>query len=348
MTANVASVPAKAAASALVAAFVLSASSAAPLFERVPAERCGVDFVNRFDEDGARSFLYQAGFACGAVAIGDLDGDAKPDLFFTGGAGENGLFFNRGDFNFERANDAALGGGDRWGAGTALVDFDADGDLDIYLCNYASPNQLSVNDGKGAFTERAAEVGLAVNGPSLEPVFADFDRDGDLDLFLVNSRLYLPGGRPEKPPYKMVDGKPVVTDAYAPYFEIGPDGPTNFFIDDYGHPDRLFLNEGGKFRDVTATSGISGKGHGLSATLGDYDGDGWIDIYVANDYLVPDRLWKNRGVVNGVPHFTNEIAALMPPRRRPSSTSCGSSPSPTSRTPRPGPSATRSTSSVWR
>ncbi len=298
----------------------LAAIGGAPLFDRLPAEQCGIEFRNEFEENGARSFLYQSGFACGSIAIGDADGDTLPDLFFTGGAGKNALYLNKGGLRFELAPaSAVLEGGTKWGSGSALVDVDNDGDLDLHLCNYAEANQLFLNDGKGNFTEKTVESGVGIVSPSLNAVFADFDRDGDLDLFLLNNVLYLPKGRPEKPPYRMENGRPVVTPEYAPYLMLLDDGNGQFSIDDYGHPDRLLLNEGvqangvPRFRDVTVESGIRGVGHGLSATLGDFDEDGWIDVYVANDYLVPDRLWRNQGPnAEGIPQFTDTISALMP------------------------------------
>ena len=282
-------------------------SLAAPLFQRIDAEVSGLDFQNLFDEDGQRSYLYQSGFACGGVVIGDVDADLMPDLFLCGGAGENGLFLNRGGLKFERApGNPLLAGGADWASGAALVDLDNDGDLDLYVCNYAAANQLFLNDGLAGFTQATDASGLGVVGPSLEPLFADFDRDGDLDLFLLNNKLYLPNGRPPRPPYKMIDGQPVVDDEFVPYLLITPTGDGNFTIDGYGHPDRLLINEGlgadgvPRFRDVTAESGIAGVGHGLSATLIDIDNDGWLDILVANDFMVPDRLWKNLGAARTV------------------------------------------------
>ncbi|MGI9242573.1 MAG: CRTAC1 family protein, partial [Verrucomicrobiales bacterium] len=305
----------------LVVAFLsLPAAGAAPLFQRIDSQSSGLDFQNRFDEDGDRSYLYQSGFACGAVVIGDVDGDRRPDVFFCGGAGENALFLNRGGLKFERSpSGASLAGGANWASGAAFADLDNDGDLDLLVCNYAAPNQLFLNSGAGEFTEVTAASGLGVAGPSLEPLVADFDRDGDLDLFLLNNKLYLPEGRPQRPPYKMVDGKPVVDDSYAPYLHILPKGDGNFSIDGYGQPDRLLINDGvgddgvPKFRDVTAASGIAGIGHGLSATLVDVDADGWLDIFVANDFLVPDRLWKNLGPgKDGVPRFSDAVTHFFP------------------------------------
>ncbi len=139
----------------LVVALLLGQTSlGAPLFQRIDAQASGLDFLNQFDESGARSYLYQSGFACGAVVLGDVDGDQKPDLFLCGGAGENALFLNRGGLKFERSPATALlAGGENWATGAALADVDNDGDLDLHICNYATPNQLFLNDGAGGFTE---------------------------------------------------------------------------------------------------------------------------------------------------------------------------------------------------
>jgi hypothetical protein len=288
----------------------------APLFQQIPSTESGLAFRNEFEEDGARSYLYQSGFSCGAIAIGDVNGDQKPDILFTGGTGPNALYLNKGALKFE---PAPLTCGDHWASGAALIDIDNDGDLDIHICNYAEPNQLFLNDGTGKFTDKTAESGLGISGPSFNATFADFDQDGDLDLFLLNNKLFLPKGRPPKPPYRMVNGRPVVIDEFAPFLMLTETTPGKFSIDDYGHPDRLLLNDGlqkngvPKFRDITAESGIKGIGHGLSATLIDIDSDGLLDIYVANDFATPDRLWKNQGTdTSGIPTFTDEIATFLP------------------------------------
>ena len=293
-----------------------SISFAAPLFQQIPPADSGLAFRNEFDENGTRSYLYHSGFSCGAIAIGDVNGDQKPDLLFTGGAGPNALYLNKGALKFE---PAPLNSGDHWASGAALIDIDNDGDLDIHICNYAEPNQLFLNDGTGNFSDKTTESGLGIVGPSLNATFADFDQDGDLDLFLLNNKLYMPNGRPRQPPYTIENGVPKLTAEHAPYLMLKKRDSGNYTIDDYGHPDRLLLNEGvqkngvPKFRDITAESGIQGVGHGLSATLIDINSDGLLDIYVANDFTVPDRLWKNNGRdKRGVPTFTDEISSFLP------------------------------------
>ncbi|MGY8689914.1 MAG: FG-GAP repeat domain-containing protein, partial [Verrucomicrobiales bacterium] len=225
--------------------------------------------------DHPLNYLYHSGFACGSASLG-------------------------------------LGGENRWASGSAMVDIDNDGDLDIYVCNYRGKHQLYVNQlvpaGKLGFEEQAAAYGLNLVNASMTPAFADIDRDGDLDLFMLNNRLERPGGRPSKPPYQMVDGKPQVLPEFANFYHLRQSSEKNFQMDTYGQPDRIYRNEGGKFTDITAKSGISGIGHGLSATWWDYNEDGFPDLYVGNDFTDPDRLYRN----NRDGTFTDVLAETMP------------------------------------
>ena len=134
--------------------------------------------------------VYHSGFACGGVAIGDLDGDHRPDLFLVSGPGSNRLFRQEADFQFKDISaQTGIDGGNAWGAGAAMADIDNDGDLDIYVCNHDAPNQLYLNDGDGHFVEAAHSFGIAISDACLMPSFCDFDRDGDLDLFIVTAAL---------------------------------------------------------------------------------------------------------------------------------------------------------------
>ncbi len=288
-------------------------------FEKLSPDRSGVDFRNPLLPDHPLNYLYHSGFACGAVCIGDIDLDSWPDLFFTSGPGANALYIQDAatPLHFQRDVDAGVDGGDRWASGAALVDIDGDTDLDIYVCNYDSPNQLYINqvvpEGTVRFTEEAEACGLAFSGASQMAAFADFDGDGDLDLYLLQNRLYRPGGRPEKPPFRIVDGKPVVLPEFQRYYHLRQAGPSNFQMDSYGQPDVLFRNDGKKaghpvFTDVTEAAGIAGIGHGLSVTWWDYNRDGLPDLYIGNDFTDPDRLYHNNG--NGT--FRECLAEVLP------------------------------------
>lgn len=197
------------------------------LFERMDTARTGIAFENRFDHP--RRWLelwkqYYNGSIGTGVAMGDVNGDALPDLFAVGKDSPNGLFLNKGNFEFEDATaGSGLAGGDGFGTGAALVDIDNDGDLDLYVCYVAGTNELWINDGTGHFEERAAAWGLDYKGGSNAPSFADYDRDGDLDLYLQQNYLHDAG-----------------------------------HLD--GLPDLLFRNDGGRFVDVTAAAGIAGEG----------------------------------------------------------------------------------------
>ena len=301
-------------------------SLAPALFQEVKPADSGLVFAHRLVEDHPLAYLYHSGFACGGVAIGDVNGDGRPDIFLASGPDKNALFLNKGGLHFEKAADAGVEVNDAWAAGVAMADVDGDGDLDIYVCHYNSPNHLYLNDGKGHFTECADAAGLAFVGPSMNAYFSDLDGDGDLDLFLVTNRLYAPTGYPKERAWQrsLFDGKARMKEEYAPFFRlIEPpwakpgDEP---FIQEYGHPDRIFLNDGPgpdgvpRFRDVTDGSGIEdADGHGLSALVFDANNDGRPDIYVANDYIDPDRLWINQGIdAGGRVHFKDETAERLP------------------------------------
>ncbi len=283
----------------------------APLFEKLTPARTGVAFSNRMAMDHPLSRLNSSGFVCGGVCIGDFNGDGRADLFLANGPDKNGLFLQRDEFRFDDVTDqAGVGGGDAWASGAAAVDFDADGDLDLYVCNYDAPNQLFVNDGTGTrFTDEAEARGLALVDASLTPSFTDYDRDGDLDLFVLTYRYYRPGGRPAKTPVVMRNGRPQILAGFEKYYDLRQVGPSNWTVDTCGRPDRLFRNDGsGRFTDVSESAGITEKGHGLSATWWDHDRDGWPDLYVANDFTDPEHLYRN----NGDGTFTDVLEQAMP------------------------------------
>ncbi len=231
-----------------------------PMFERMDTERTGIGFENRFDHP--RRWLelwkqYFNGSIGTGVALGDVNGDGLPDIFAMGKDSPNGLFLNKGEFRFEDATaEAGVAGGDGFGTGAAFVDIDNDGDLDLYACYVAGTNELWINDGTGRFEDRAKLWGLDFEGGANAPSYADYDRDGDLDLYLQQNYLYGAG-----------------------------------HLD--GMPDLLFRNDDGLFVEVTVEAGISGDGQGHTALWWDFDEDGWLDIYVSNDFEPVDKLYRN-------------------------------------------------------
>ena len=124
------------------------AADGAPMFTSLAAEATGIRFTHRLDLSHPLKRLYHGGFATGGIAIGDLDADALPDILLTSGPGQNQLYKNLGGMKFEPVGTPILAGGERWGTGVAFADVDNDGDLDIYACNYQSPNQLFINEGE--------------------------------------------------------------------------------------------------------------------------------------------------------------------------------------------------------
>ena len=246
-------------------------------FERLTPETTGLYLDNSYDDPAMWSDRFRE-FTLGAVSVGiasgDLNGDGRPDIYAVSKTGPNGLFLQTDQaLVFEnRAKEAGVVGTDSWETGVTLVDIDNDDDLDIYLCVYDGPNQLYINDGSGKFEERGASFGIDVHDASVMGAFADYDRDGDLDLYLQTNIL-------------------------------------DFAKSTKGSPDYLYQNNGdGTFSDVTRDSGIWGLSQGHTAVWWDYDHDGWLDLYVANDFETPDRFYRN----NGDGTFSDKIEELVP------------------------------------
>ncbi|MEX2316130.1 MAG: FG-GAP-like repeat-containing protein [Pirellulales bacterium] len=277
------------------------------LFEQLSPATTGIDFTSRIEAKHPKRYLYETGFTGGGVAIGDVDGDDRPDLYFVSGPDANRLYRQVSEFRFEDVTErAGVGGGDAWGAGAAMADVNNDGRLDVYVCNYDSPNQLYINQGDGTFREQAHEFGLAITDACLMAAFADYDLDGDLDMYLLTNRYVLPGGRPARPPVVAIDGQLQIRPEYEKYYDFTV---TNSVDDRAGRSDALFRNNGdGTFADVSAEAGLWGRFHGLSVTWWDYNEDGLPDIYVANDFNGPDQLLRNRG--DGT--FTDVTAQTLP------------------------------------
>ncbi len=237
-----------------------SAGSGETLFELIQPDDSGIHFENRYDHPQRWTQLwhqYFLGTFGSGLSLGDVNGDGLPDVFAVGKDSPNALYLNRGDFRFEDVTEkAGLAGKAGIGAGSTLLDIDNDGDLDLYVTYTGFANELYLNDGNAVFVEFAADWGLDIDTGSNAPSFADYDRDGDLDLYLQCNFLQR-SGIPE------------------------------------GMPDLLFENREGKFVEVTKEAGISGAGQGHAAIWWDHDEDGWPDLYVANDFEPADRLYRN-------------------------------------------------------
>ena len=158
-----------------------------------------MDFISLLDETHPHAILYASSMACSGVVIGDIDGDGRPDVFLAGGAGKNALFRNSGaagELKFEdiTAKSPGLDGGTRWATGAAFGDVDGDGDLDLYVCHYDAANALLLNNGGGVFEDVTEAWGCGVIDSSHSASFCDYDRDGDLDLYVLTNRYEDPEG----------------------------------------------------------------------------------------------------------------------------------------------------------
>ncbi len=255
-----------------------------PLFERMDPDRTGITFVNEVPFDTAFNIINYMYYYDGAgVAAGDFNGDGWPDLYFVANQGPNRLYLNRGNWRFEDVTETAgVVGSGNWNTGVAVADVDGNGWLDLYVITFSNyldrtgHNQLFLNQGPDAegiprFREAAAEFGLDIAAYGSQAVFFDYDRDGDLDLYLLNRALH--------------------TDE-----SFGPAESLRHRFDPNAS-DRLLRNDNGHFVDVTAAAGIVDGliGYGLGVVVSDLNLDGWPDLYVANDFHEDDRIYRNNG-----------------------------------------------------
>lgn len=259
------------------------------LFELIASDLTGIDFVNRVEEtDSLHVFNYEYIYNGGGVAIGDVNNDGLNDIYFSGSDVSNRLYLNEGNFTFR---DITLQSGTEGGrghkTGVCMVDINYDGWLDIHVCKSGAiepetrKNILYINNQDGTFTDRAAEYGLDDPSFSTQAYFADFDTDGDLDMFLVNHPVNWANQHQVSVQYDET-GKLVRV------------RPANFTY----VSDRLYMNENGRFTDKSAQAGMLNTAFGLSASILDVNRDGLPDIYVCNDYIEPDYLYVNQG--NGI------------------------------------------------
>jgi hypothetical protein len=251
--------------------------SVVPLFSDITDES-GVVFENSLKiTEEINPYTYRNFFNGAGVAIGDVNNDGLEDIYFAGNQVSNKLYLNEGNLKFKDiTTTAGVACEGAWSTGVSFIDVNADGFLDIYVCKSGDPNspnrknELFINNGDLTFSERAHEYGLDIMGLSVQAAFFDFDKDGDLDCYILTNSIKSIGS------YDLIKDQRLVTD-----------------INNGGN--KFLINENGKFIEKTRESGIynSAIGFGLGITLGDFNDDGWIDIFVSNDFFERDYLYIN-------------------------------------------------------
>ncbi|MCF1715636.1 VCBS repeat-containing protein [Flavihumibacter sp. RY-1] len=258
-------------------------------FSQLEKDRTGISFRNILEETEEFNVLnYTYFYNGGGVAIGDINNDGLSDILFTGNMVKNRLYLNKGDFRFEDIT-AKSGVSDKqgWCTGASMVDINTDGLLDIYICRSADglpekrKNLLFINNGDLSFTEKAAEYGLDDSGYSTQASFFDYDRDGDLDCFVINHSLQ--------------------------QFTTG--ALENAALRNKSNPDfssKLYQNNNGRFTDVSAAANIQSNvfSFGLGIAISDFNNDLWPDIYLSNDFNEHDYYFLNNA--NG--YFTESVS----------------------------------------
>ena len=259
---------------------VLSCKSPPPKeqYRLLDQRMTGISFTNQLSySDDFNVYKYRNYYNGGGVSLGDINNDGLIDVYLSANQSQNKLYLNKGNFQFEDITEiAGVGGQKAWSTGVTMVDINADGLTDIYVCNSGDvagdnkQNELFINNGDLTFTEAAEEYQLADQGFSTHATFFDYDKDGDLDVYLLNNSYQAIGSfdlrRNERPKR-----------------------------DDFGG-DKLMENQDGVFVDVSEQAGIYGSliGFGLGVTIGDVNNDNWDDIFISNDFFERDYLYINQ------------------------------------------------------
>ena len=256
------------------------------LFTLLDAKDTGIDFLNKVkNQKNFNIFKYRNFYNGGGVAIGDINNDGLADIYLTGNMVANKLYLNKGNFEFEDISiSAGIEGNKPWSTGVVMVDINQDGLLDIYVSNAGNlkgnnhDNDLYINNGDLTFTEKAAEFNLAKTGFSTHASFFDYDKDGDLDAYILNN-----------------SNIPVSSLGYAEQRDKRAQDWENVPQIFRGVGDMLLRNDNGKFVDVSEQAGIYGSliGFGLGVMVTDMNGDLYPDIYVSNDFYERDYLYIN-------------------------------------------------------
>jgi len=242
------------------------------------SDSSGVIFENKLDyTEEFNPYTYRNFYNGGGVALGDINKDGLIDIYLTGNIVENKMFLNKGNFQFEDITEVSgLACPNVWSTGATFADINGDGLLDLYVCKSGAPggenrhNELFINNGDLTFSEESKKYNLDILGLSVHAAFFDYDKDGDLDCYILNNSIRSIGG------YDLIEDQREIAD---------PEGQGN----------KLLENIDGKFVDVTQSAGIysSKIGFGLGITLSDYNNDGWTDLFISNDFFEKDYLYIN-------------------------------------------------------
>lgn len=253
--------------------------SSKTLFRLLDSDHTGISFINEVKESKDFNILtYRNFYNGGGVAVGDINNDGLPDIYFTSNQQSNKLYLNEGNLKFKDITESSGTAGTKpWSTGVSMVDINADGFLDIYVCNSGDvkggdkENELFINNGDGTFTEKAREFNLHNDGYGTHAAFFDYDLDGDLDCYILNNSFKEPG---KIELYRSMRETPS---------QMGGD--------------KLMRNDGDTFTDVTLAAGIysSEIGFGLGVATGDLNGDLLPDLYISNDFWERDYLYLNNG-----------------------------------------------------
>ena len=253
----------------------------------------GITFSNDLKvTEALNPYTYKNFYNGGGVALGDINNDGLQDVFFTGNLVDNQLYLNKGNFEFENITDIAkVKSKDSWCSGVSFVDINNDGFLDIYVCKAGPPreknrhNELYINNGDLTFTEQSAKYGLDITGLAVQANFFDYDKDGDLDCYLLNNSIRSVGN------YDLIKNQRNIPSA---------DG------------NKLLRNDDGFFTDVTKESNIysSAIGFGLGITVSDYNNDSWPDIFISNDFFERDYLYINQKNGKFKEELTNQMESI--------------------------------------